>query len=290
MNNILLISELSLREALRKRLVLVLVVLSALFIGFYLFGIFRLQATLDARAVDAGLDAGPRRGLGGASVAFAALFGMYLVSFLSSLMSVLSTVGAVSGDLESGVMQSIIARPVSRAQLVLGRWLGFTIVNVVYVALLSAALLLGVRLITGFLPPQPVQAVSLMLLGVTLLTSLTVLGSTLFSTLSNGIGVFVLYGLGFAGGIMSSVGQIANTPTLTSLGRVANVLMPTNALWLGASYYLQSDTLRQFNELARGANPFLSTTPLGAGLVIWTAVYAVLVLLLGVLAFRRRDL
>ncbi|ULH15358.1 ABC transporter permease [Deinococcus sp. KNUC1210] len=290
MNNILLISELSLREALRKRLVLVLVVLSALFIGFYLFGIFRLQATLDARAVDAGLEAGPRRGLGGASVAFAALFGMYLVSFLSSLMSVLSTVGAVSGDVESGVMQSIIARPVSRAQLVLGRWLGFTIVNVGYVALLSGALLLGVRLITGFLPPQPVEAVALLLLGVTLLTSLTVLGSTLFSTLSNGIGVFVLYGLGFAGGIMSSVGQIANTPTLTSLGRVANVLMPTNALWLGASYYLQSETLRQFNEMARGANPFLSTTPLGAGLVIWTAVYAVLVLLLGVLAFRRRDL
>lgn len=290
MNNILLISELSLREALRKRLVLVLVVLSALFIGFYLFGIFRLQVTLDTRAVDAGLDAGPRRGLGGASVAFAALFGMYLVSFLSSLMSVLSTVGAVSGDVENGVMQSIIARPVSRAQLVLGRWLGFTIVNVAYVALLAGSLLLGVRLITGFLPPAPIQAVSLMLLGVTLLTSLTVLGSTLFSTLSNGIGVFVLYGLGFAGGIMTSVGQIANTPTLLSLGRVANVLMPTNSLWLGASYYLQSDTLRQFNELARGANPFLSTTPLGAGLVIWTAVYAVLVLLLGVLAFRRRDL
>ncbi|WP_425147851.1 ABC transporter permease subunit [Deinococcus sp.] len=290
MKNVWLMAELSLREALRKRLVVVLVVLSALFLGFYLFGIYRLQVTLDDRAVSAGLDAGPRRGLGGASVAFAAVFGMYLVYFLSSLMSVLSTVGAVSGDIENGVMQSIIARSVSRAQLVLGRWLGFTIVNVLYVALLSGALLLGVRFITGFVPPAPLQAVGLMLLGVTLLTSLTVLGSTVFSTLSNGIGVFVLYGMGFAGGILTSIGQIANTPTLLSLGRAANVLMPTNSLWLGASYHLQSDTLRQLNELSRGANPFISTSPIVPGLVVWTAVYAVLVLLLGVLAFRRRDL
>lgn len=293
MRNVLLICELSLREALRKRLVLILLILTALFVGFYLYGIFRLQATLDARALDAGLDVAPeggRRGLTGASVAFSAIFGMYLVYFLGSLMSVLSTVGAVSGDIENGVMQSIISRPVSRGQLVLGRWLGFTIVNVLYVALLSAALLIGVRVITGFTPPQPLLAVALVLLGVVLLTSLTVLGSTLFTTLSNGIGVFVLYGLGFTGGILSTIGQLAATPTLVSLGNLANVLMPTNSLWLGASYYLQPDFVLEINRLSRGANPFVGSDPANAGLVIWAGVYAVLVLLLAVLSFRRRDL
>ena len=59
----------------------------------------------------------------------------------------------------------------------------------------------------------------LALLAAALLTGLTVLGSTLFSTLANGIGVFVLYGLGFTGGILSAIGTLADTPTLTTLGR-----------------------------------------------------------------------
>ncbi|GGJ75344.1 ABC transporter permease [Deinococcus aquiradiocola] len=293
MRNVLLIAELSLREALRKRLVLILLVLTALFVGFYLYGILRLQHALDDRAISAGLDVRPeggRRGLTGASVAFSAIFGMYLVYFLGSLMSVLSTVGAVSGDIESGVMQSVVSRPVSRGQLVVGRWLGFSIVNVAYVALLSAALLVGVRVITGFTSPQPFAAVALVLVAVLLLTSLTVLGSTVFSTLSNGIGVFVLYGLGFTGGILSTIGQFAATPVLVTLGNLANTLMPSNALWLGASYHLQPDYVLRLNELARGANPFISTTPISAGTVVWALAYALLALVLAVLAFRRRDL
>ncbi|AWT34610.1 ABC transporter permease [Deinococcus arenae] len=290
MRNVLLIAELSLREATRKRLVSVLLVLSALFLGFFLFGVYRLELRLDDRAVQAGLDGRSPTGAANLPVMFAALFGMYLVYFLGSLMSVLSTVGAVSGDIESGVMQSVIARPVSRAQLVAGRWLGFTAVNVAYVALLSAGLLVGVRLITGYTPPEALPAAALLLLAVTVLTSLTVLGSTLFTTLANGIGVFVLYGVGFTGGILSAIGTFADTPTLTSLGRVANVLMPTNALWLGASYHLQPEIMRQVGEVSRGANPFVSSVPVEPLLVAWAAVLAVLGVLGAMWRFSRRDL
>ncbi|MEF2276819.1 ABC transporter permease [Deinococcus sp. YIM 134068] len=290
MRNVLLIAELSLREAVRKRLVVVLLLLTAAFLGFYLYGVFRLEQNLDQRAVEAGLDGRSVSGAANLPVMFTAFFGMYLVYFLGSLMSVLSTVGAVSGDVESGVMQSVIARPVSRAQLVLGRWLGFTVVNVGYVALLSVALLVGIRLITGFLPPSPVPATLLVLLAMILTTALTVLGSTLFTTLANGIGVFVLYGAGFAGGIMSSIGSLADSPTLTALGRLANIVMPTNALWLGATYHLQPEIMLQVTAAARGANPFLSTEPLAPGLLVWAVVLAVLAVAGGMWQFSRRDL
>ncbi|GAA5534912.1 ABC transporter permease [Deinococcus metallilatus] len=290
MRNALLIAELSLREAVRKRLVVVLLLLTAAFLGFYLYGVLRLEQTLDQRALDAGLDGRSVTGAANLPVMYAAMFGMYLVFFLGSLMAVLSTVGAVSGDVESGVMQSVIARPISRAQLVLGRWLGFTVVNVLYVALVSAALLGGIFLITGFLPPAPVPAAALILLAITLITALTVLGSTLFTTLANGIGVFVLYGAGFAGGILATIGTFADSPTLTTLGRVANTLMPTNALWLGASYHLQPDVLRQLGEMTRGANPFFASTPVAPGLVVWAAVYALVAVLVAMWQFSRRDL
>lgn len=290
MHNALLVAELSLREAVRKRLVVVLLLLTAAFLGFYLFGVFKLEQNLDQRALEAGLEGRSVNGAANLPVMFAAIFGMYLVYFLGALMAVLSTVGAISGDVESGVMQSIIARPISRAQLVFGRWLGFTVVNVVYVALVSAALLLGIRLITGFVPPAPLPATGLVLLAIVLITALTVLGSTLFTTLANGIGVFVLYGAGFAGGILGSIGSFAASPTLATLGRVADTLMPTNALWLGASYHLQPEVLRQLGDTSRGANPFFATAPLGVGMEVWAAAYTGLAVALAMWLFSRRDL
>ncbi len=290
MRNVLLVTELSLREAVRKRLVAVLLVLSALFIGFYLYGIFRMDASLDARAAEAGLNGRSANGSGNLPVMYAAMLGMYLVYFLASLMSVLSTVGAISGDIENGVMQSVIARPIRRSELILGRWLGFLTVNVTYVALLSATLLGGVYAITGYLPPAPGAAVLLIALAVALLTALTVLGSTLFTTLAGGIGVFVLYGLGSAGGILSAIGQISANPTLTTLGRAANIAMPTNALWLGASYHLQPDLLLEIARRSQGANPFFGSDPMNPGLLAWAAVLTLLAV--GGAAWRlsRRDL
>ncbi|ASN81571.1 MULTISPECIES: ABC transporter permease [Deinococcus] len=290
MRNVLLVTELSLREAVRKRLVAVLLVLSALFIGFYLYGIFRMDASLDARAAEAGLNGRSANGSGNLPVMYAAMLGMYLVYFLASLMSVLSTVGAISGDIENGVMQSVIARPIRRSELVLGRWLGFLTVNVTYVALLSATLLGGVYAITGYLPPAPGAAVLLIALAVALLTALTVLGSTLFTTLAGGIGVFVLYGLGSAGGILSAIGQISANPTLTTLGRAANIAMPTNALWLGASYHLQPDLLLEIARRSQGANPFFGSDPMNPGLLAWAAVLTLVAV--GGAAWRlsRRDL
>ncbi|SMB90321.1 ABC transporter permease subunit [Deinococcus hopiensis] len=290
MRNALLIAELSLREAVRKRLVVVLLLLTAAFVGFYLYGVLRLDQNLDQRAASAGLDGRSVSGLSNLPVMYATIFGMYLVFFLGSLMAVLSTVGAISADVENGVMQSVIARPITRAELVLGRWLGFMTVNVVYVALVSAALLVGIKLITGFVPPSPLPATGLMLLSMVLVTGLTVLGSTLFTTLANGIGVFVLYGVGFAGGIMGSIGTFADSPTLTILSRLANIVMPTNALWLGASYYLQPSALRNIGEVARGANPLFGSTPILPTLLLWSGVYALLAVGLAMWRFSRRDL
>ncbi|WP_027460334.1 ABC transporter permease [Deinococcus murrayi] len=290
MRKALLIAELSLREAVRKRLVVVLLLLTAAFVGFYLYGVWRLEGTLAQRAIDAGLESRSSTGAANIPIMYAALFGMYLVFFLGSLMAVLSTVGAVSADVENGVMQSVLARPIRRAELVAGRWLGFTLVNVGYVALVSAALLGGIAALTGYVPPDALPAVGLILLAVALLTALTVLGSTLFTTLANGIGVFVLYGAGFAGGILTAIGSFSDSPTLLTLGRVASVLMPTNSLWLGATYHLQPEVLRQLGAASRGANPLFSTDPIAPGMVLWAALYAALAIGLAMWRFSRRDL
>lgn len=283
-----LTAELSLREAVRKKLVTVLLVLSAIFLGFYLYGIFRMEASLDARAVAAGVENRSREGLSNAPVIYATMFGMYLVYFLGSLMSVLATVGAISGDIESGVLQSVLARPVSRAGLVAGRWLGFSVVNLGYVALLSAGMLGGVWAITGYTPPEIWPALGLIGLATLLLTALTVLGSTLFTTLANGIGVFVLYGVGFSGGILQLIGNISANSTLTTLGRVANVVMPTNALWLGAGYHLKPEVLREAGKAI--PDPLFGSSPTAPGMILWALAMTALSVAGAMWRLSKRDL
>ncbi|PYE52875.1 ABC transporter permease [Deinococcus yavapaiensis] len=289
MKQVLLVAELALREATRRRLVLVLLALSIIFLGFYLYGVHLLHNRLTERAGDLGLDRPGRS----ARVAYGStvLFGMYLVNFLGGLMAVLSSVGAISGEVESGTIQSVAYKPVSRGAIVAGKWLGFAIVNLSYVAILSIGLLYGSRALTGYFPPNPWPSVGLIGLTVVLLLTLTILGGTIFTTLANGIGVFLLYGLGFAGGILSSIGGFTNTPLLIRLGNVSSYVMPSDALWKGASYYLQPQEFLQFGDATRGGgNPFIGTAPPEPALIVWAAVYVVLALILALLIFRRRDL
>lgn len=289
MHNALLVARLSLQEATRKRLVAVLLVLSALFLSFYLFGVYKHHLAFVQRAAEAGLENRSQSSAAQLPVMYMAAFGMYLVFFLSVMMSVLSTVGSVSADIENGVMQSVIARPIRRAELVLGRWLGFMAVNIGYVSLLSLGVLGGVYLITGYHPPEPLQGVALLWVAVILITALTVAGSTLLSTLANGIGVFVLYGAGFAGGIMSAIGEFSRSPTLVTLGKVANYLMPTNELWLGASYHFQGELMRNVSEMGM-PNPFFGGASISPVMLLWSLVYAALALALAMWQMTKRDL
>lgn len=288
MRQVLLVAELTLREATRRRLVLVLLGLTVVFLGFYLYGVNLLERNLAERAAGLGFD----RPLRSAQTAYGSvtLFGLYLVNFLAGLMAVLSSVGAISGEVENGTLQSVAYKPVSRAQFVAGKWLGFAVVNLVYVAVLASGLLLGVRALTGFSPPEPLPAVGLIALSVLLLLTLSILGGTIFTTLANGIGVFLLYGLGWAGGILRSIGGFTDTPLLVRLGTVTEYLMPSDALWKGASYYLQTPEQLQLARFARGGNPFIGTDPISGPLLVWTFAYLVLALGLALWLFRRRDL
>ncbi|AFZ66123.1 ABC transporter permease [Deinococcus peraridilitoris] len=289
MKGLLLVAELTLREAVRRRLVITLLGLTLLFLGFYLYGVNLLERNLAERASELGFD----RPLRSASFSYAAttLFGLYLVNFLGGLMAVLSSVGAVSGEVESGTIQSVAYKPVSRTQIVAGKWLGFAVINVLYVSLLSVGLIVGVRLLTGFMPPDPVPAVLLMNLTVLLLLTLTILGGTIFTTLANGIGVFLLYGVGFAGGILNSIGEFTDTPMLARLGTWSSYAMPADSLWKGASYYLQPSEYLNFQRYVRGGgNPFIGTEPPTTALLIWAGAYVLIALILALLLFRRRDL
>jgi Cu-processing system permease protein len=286
MTNIFLIARLTWREAISKRLIFAVLLLSLAFVGLYLIGVHFLHQRFLARAAELG----SRRG--GPEIAYASttVMGMYIANFLGALLGALSAIGAISGEIESGTFFATLTKPVRRAQVLLGKWLGFASLTVIYIIGLTASLLIGVRAITGYAAPDPTRAIALMVFGAMLLLTLSVLGSSLFSTLANGIVVFLLYGFAWVGGLLQSIGKATDTPILETISQISQILIPSDALWKGASYHLQSKSLLESQRNFGGGNPFIGLEPVSLGLLLWAAVYIVIALALAIWAFDRRDL
>src|SRR4030081_2919377 len=79
-----------------------------------------------------------------------------------------------------------------------------------------------------------------------LLLIISLFGSTLMPPLANGVIVFTLLGLAWLAGIIDCVGRLLqNAPDTTGSDAMLNIgigvslLLPSDALWRGASYYLE---------------------------------------------------
>jgi ABC-type transport system involved in multi-copper enzyme maturation permease subunit len=290
---IIQIARFTLQEAVSRRLILAGVLISLGFIGLYTLG-FHF-------AYDKALENSPtpesRLALG---VAFATLtlFGVYVVNYLASFLALFLSVAAVSGEVDSGTLHAVLARPLRRSEFVVGRWLGYGCMICVYIVSMTGLVLLIAWLIAGYEVPNPVPALLLMLLEGMLLLTLSLFGSTIMPTLANGVVVFTLLGLAWLAGIIEFVGRLlANTPeaaggsnALLNIGTAVSLLLPSDALWRGASYYLESPSFLVALGTTRGAIPFFSALPPPPALIWWSLGYVIVVLGGAVLAFRGRDL
>jgi hypothetical protein len=116
-------------------------------------------------------------------------------------------------------------------------------------------------------------------------------------TLANGVIVFTLLGLAWLAGIIEFVGRLLqNAPdgsggdAMLNIGIGVSLLLPSDALWRGASYYLESPAMLAVVGVARGGIPFFSSTPPTSALVLWSLAYVGVMLGGAVLAFKARDL
>ncbi len=283
--HILIIARHTLLEAINRRLILAGVLLSLAFLGLFLAGCLFLQGRVQAAATNP--QALPLFG------AVQTLLGLYAVYVLGAMLALFVSVGAVSGEIDGGTLQALLARPIRRGAYIVGRWLTFTLIVALYVAAMAGALLLIARAVTGYAAPDPLSATGLMVLSAVLLVSLSLLGSTLLPTLANGVVVFSLFGLAWLGGIIEFVGGALRNDAMRDLGIAVSLLVPSDALWRGASYYVQSPLLLAANSAAAanaGGLPFISTVPPTAAMVAWSAVYPLIALALAIAAFARRDL
>jgi ABC-2 type transport system permease protein len=284
-SGVAVIVEYGFREAVRRKVFAVVLVLTALFLflfwlaNHFVFGeLGNIQPPQDVH-VDTRTFAG------------AFLFGlaMFATLFLGVVLAVFLTIGVVSGDAERGLLQPLVVRPIGRGTLLLARFLGASGVAVVYVLVVYFAAM-GITDATGHWHPDRVVWPGVELAGgVAVVVALSILGSVFLSSIANGIAVFMLFGAGLVAGLLGTIGHALNSHAVKHASTIASYALPFEGLY--------QDALRMITEQASGLTGFLlQLGPFGGayvhgwGIRWWAVVYLVLVLAVAVAAFSRRNL
>lgn len=278
MRDILTVLHITLHEAGRRRVLTATLIGAAAFLLLYGIGFHFVAANV---AAERGITVVRQRLL----LNFLTLAGLYATNFLTIMTAVLLPVDTLSGDIASGVVQTVASKPVRRSSIVLGKWLAFSLVAVAYYLVVAGGVLVIARLIGHFTPPGLTTGMPLMALEAVVLVSLSIGGGARLSTVTNGVMVFGLYGLAFIGGWVEQVGAMAGNRAAQNVGAVASLIMPTEALWQRAAYYMQPSIMRDLHM-----TPFSSASLPSPAMVWWAAGYALVALAFGVRGFAKRAL
>ncbi len=281
--SILTIAGLTLREATRKRVIWALLVLSILLLTLTAWGFSQLS----------GMDTSMGRLTSGQSRLLASellnlvMFGMSMIVALGTAFLAGPTLG---GELESGVSLAMVARPVHRSSLLLGKWLGLVVFGSVYICFAGLAQMLVVRVTVSYWPPSPILALGLLALETIVLLTLALLLSSLISPLASGITTVGLFGATWVAGVVGGIGAALNNDGLARVGTISAILLPTDGLWRGAMHAIQDPSaIIQMGGAAEGF-PFVSSNSLSAAYFAWVILWIIMVLTLCLVSFRRRAI
>ena len=285
--NALLFASLTLRELVRRRLVAAVALLTLVIVAFTAWGLHRLvTAQVDGAPI---AEPGVRAVSAGIVILLAFLF-----SFVVALGAALAGAPAMAESIANGEILAVLARPVRRGEIVLGRWLGTVLALALYVAAAGASELLVVRAITGYVPPHPLTALGYLAGVAAVVSTAAVALATRLPALAAGIVAALLFGLAWIGGIVQAIGLALGNARLADAGTIVALVFPSDALWRGALYALQpavfTAVAANANAVGPGENPFSVTSPPPPALLAWACGWVVVVLAAGVAAFRTRDL
>jgi ABC-2 type transport system permease protein len=280
---LLAIASLTLREAVRRRLVLAVALLTMLVIGLTTWGIARLHAM----AVTEGR---PSPAEATATYALLVVVLAQMFSFVLAVGAAFLAAPSIAGDVESGVALVILPRPIRRSDFVIGKWLGLSALLVVYVGGTGAAELLAVHAVTGYAPPHPVVALGYIALQAIALLTLALALSTRMAAITGGVVALVLYGIAWIAQIASSLAVLFQNTGLAHACTVINLLVPTGGLWRGAAFALEPVLMAAMSGTASGANPITVPSPPTTAFLVWVACWMLAVLALAIWSFQRRDI
>jgi len=283
---VLTIARLTVSEAARRRILWVLLALTLVSVGLTSWGVERLVAFARADGV-AELEIR-------IAVSQILILVAFMFSFVLAMTAAFLGAPAIASDLESGVAQAMLVRPIRRADLLVGRWLGLSVVVVAYAVGSGLLEIAAVRLVSGHAPPEPLVAVAFLATEAVVVLSLAVLLSTRLPSIAAGAVCVVAFGLAWMAGVFAGIGSYFDAQALVAVADALGWLFPTDALWRGTVFGLEPPLVVLAAAGRQGtvseANPFFAAAPPPVEVVAWSVGWVALALVGAIRSFARRDL
>lgn len=277
--HVLTFAGLTVREASRRKVLRALAVLTLLLLGLSAWGFAEINEEFG--------------GITSREAALVASVVLNLVMFGLSLIAALGTAflagPTVAGEVESGIALAVLARPVRRIAVMVGKWLGLVAFGTGFVVVAGLAQLVVVRVTTGYWPPDPVTGLALLAAQATVLLTLALLLSTAISPMASGVVAVGLFGATWIAGVVGGIGLAFGNDGVARVGEISRMLLPTDGLWRGAMHAFQDPAMSAL-EASFDGHPFLGAGALTVPYLLWAAVWVAAVLGLAGAVFARRDL
>ena len=280
-----IIAGYALREAIRRKVLLVVVVLTVAFLALYAYGSAQAFEEVSKLGVPAQANIEEEVLTGSTLLGLA----MFVTLFLGTVLAVFVTLNAVRGDAERGLLQPLVVRPIGRTTLLLARFLAASAVCVVYVAIVYAAAVLLTAAAGGYWPDNPLFGGLSLAIAVVVVVALALLGTTLLSSTANGIAIFMVFGAGLAAGLIGQIGSALNSSALERISSIWSWALPFEAVYQNALHALTAD-VRGATGVIVQLGPFGGAQDAGPLLFAYVLVYLVVVGLVADRLFRRADL
>lgn len=279
---LLTVAGLTIREVFNKKICYIVLALTIVFLSVY--GI-ALHYSWKEMGLRAGVEFELQR-----AIFFPQMFsiGMYFSTWIVALMAIFSAVGAVSSEIETGTIQAVIPKPISRRSYIIGKLTGYGFMMAVYAGILYLAMIF----VTYYFAHYRVEGIfsglaSFMLIPI-ILVALGVCGSVLFSTMANGVILCMLFIFGTVGGMLEQIGAILKNTALVNTGIVSSLLIPTDAVYREMISGLLSGPNNPINVVYM--NPFASMNPPSRLMICYAVAYVIFFVFAAVRVFNKTDI
>ncbi len=213
------------------------------------------------------------------------LIGLYICDQLAVVLTILTSIDTLAGEIGSGTIHAIATKPIARWEILLGKFVGFSAMVVVFVTITFVGTIVVANATTGVLPEHAMRGFLLIVLECELMLAVTFALGTRFSTLTVGVLALGMHGVAFMGGWLEQVSGFSQSAHIVTLGVGSSLLVPSESLWRRAAYEMQTPLAGSLSF-----SPFANVSIPSGVAVVYATLFALSALALSVWAFSERDL
>lgn len=277
--SLFIFSELTIREAQRRRILIVALIMGLAFLLLFAVAFHYVYLQMEKDGITSSQQ-------GNLITGFLLTAGLYAANLLVMVIAVLVSVTTISGEIDSHTIDALITKPVRRWEVVLGKWLAFAVLLIIYTLFLAGGLMLIVYLRAGYSLNNVAVGLALMVLQALIILSITIAGGTRLSTLANGVLAFTLYAIAFLGGWVEQIGAIFRNEAAVDIGIITSLIMPSEILWKKAQTIFQP----QLTSNPYTAGPFVVSSQPSDLMILYGVFYMLFFLVFAMWSFSTRDL